>query len=93
MVHRSTLPTPPPTQLSPYYVISVLDILACLAKAYHGKLTGPSEAKGGVIVAASDSLRAPTWDLDPESMGKRRRASSAATEIGIESWRWVGDVG
>lgn len=38
----TTLPAPPPTQLSTHYVVSTLDILSCLARAYHDKLTPPA---------------------------------------------------
>jgi len=92
------LPLPPPIQLSPHYVISILDILACLAKAYHTKLAPPSpQVDDSVIIFPSSDesplLTTQTWDLDPAGMGKRRRASAAAAEhAAIESWRWIGDV-
>lgn len=90
------LPPPPPTQFAPHYVISILDILACLAKAHHSKLVPPSPLPDlGVIVLSSESPIAPTqtWDLDPGGMGKKRRVSSAAVESrAIESWRWAGDL-
>lgn len=41
IVSGSGLPPPPPTQLSPHYVVSTLDILAALARRYHAHLTPP----------------------------------------------------
>jgi hypothetical protein len=38
----SKLPPPPPTQLSPHYVVSTVDILSALAKAYSNQLSPPS---------------------------------------------------
>ncbi|KAL1409685.1 hypothetical protein Q8F55_003681 [Vanrija albida] len=72
------LPAPPPTQLSPQYVISSLDILSCLARSCPGRLT-PIEP---------DSV-AESWDMLPDSISKRRRRASSSAFTGFETWRWA----
>ncbi|KAL7424002.1 hypothetical protein Q5752_001587 [Cryptotrichosporon argae] len=116
----AALPRPPATLLSPHSVISVLDVLACLARAYRSSLgpsTGPVQPAAGRpeglqidtglgdvftdqpafgLSAGSLSTSPATqeWDLDPESMAKRRRASSGAGSrvAGFENWRWARSV-
>lgn len=73
------LPAPPSTQLSPQYVISIVDILSCLARYNQAKL-GPLD-----LSDVSDS-----WELSPDSISKRRRrASSTSAFNGFETWRWA----
>ncbi|ORY23044.1 hypothetical protein BCR39DRAFT_365497 [Naematelia encephala] len=96
---RTGLPAPPPVQLSPHYVVSIVDILSCLARAWHDRLTPPpARRESGVVdsVAEDAGTGGGEWDLDPAGMGKRRRASSLAGSDGsatagvgaFESWRW-----
>lgn len=73
------LPAPPSTQLSPQYVISIVDILSCLARYSQAKL-GPLD-----LSDAQDS-----WEMSPDSISKRRRrASSTSAFAGFETWRWA----
>ncbi|BEJ18202.1 hypothetical protein CspHIS471_0704790 [Cutaneotrichosporon sp. HIS471] len=74
------LPTPPPTVLSSQYVISVLDILACLARSSPGKLS-PFEP----------TLGSESWDMLPDSVSRRRRRASSSI-TGFATWRWAGDL-
>jgi len=96
------LPRPPPVQLSPHYVISILDILSCLAKSVSNKLAPLNQPTDGLMIlpngSEADSQRNHVWDLDPAGMGKRRRASSFADPgqeggLGFGTWRWAGRVG
>ncbi len=73
------LPAPPTTVLSSQYVISILDILACLARTCQGKLS-PFEPTSG-----SES-----WDMLPDSVSRRRRRASSSIS-GFATWRWAGE--
>lgn len=103
-----TLPSPPATQLSAHYVVSTLDILSCLARAYHDRLTPPagvqrvqlSDSPGtrrrdrlrGSILIPSDDTGG--WELDPERLSRRRRQSSFAASSAAQAQAQVqGAVG
>ncbi|EIW69478.1 hypothetical protein TREMEDRAFT_62339 [Tremella mesenterica DSM 1558] len=84
------LPIPPPTQLSAHYVVSTVDILSCLARAYNTQFA-PADLLD--MNKQVNHVGDQTWNLDPTSVARRRRASSSTSsspaEGAFESWRWA----
>ena len=66
----------PPTHFAANQVLSILDILSSLAKAYH--LGPPPESSPS------------QWDMDPAGLSRRRRLSNleAVDRVSLNSWRW-----